>query len=279
MKRFQRRPGFTLIELIVVLVILAILAAAGLPALSGYIQNAKETTAISECGTVVRTAQARAVELLAFERLNELPHQAEKASIMEACGLPGEIRALSADAASGSITYLLYECKNGLLVQYKPEEEPKFTIVKGGGSGGDPTPTPLEAMEAWVKTANDLTLELGAEKTYLDRDAVIAEMKKRNGLFQVDPAYTAGAQWANLDAPLYWRPYYLGSLKAPVTIMYANGNTSDSKDWNAKLLYVNGAVYRAPDNKNYNIALFKDFSGYDKVLDWLTTNNFEIVTP
>ena len=73
MKRFQRRRGFTLIELIVVLVILAILAAAGLPALSGYIKSARETTAISECSTVVRTAQAKAAELLAFGKLEDLP--------------------------------------------------------------------------------------------------------------------------------------------------------------------------------------------------------------
>lgn len=49
--------GFTLVEIIVVLVILAILAAAMIPALTGYIDKAKEKTAISEARSVLTAAQ------------------------------------------------------------------------------------------------------------------------------------------------------------------------------------------------------------------------------
>lgn len=49
--------GFTLVEIIVVLVILAILAAAMIPALTGYIDKAKEKTAISEARNVLTAAQ------------------------------------------------------------------------------------------------------------------------------------------------------------------------------------------------------------------------------
>ena len=41
-KRRSKKGGFTLVELIVVLVILAILAALLIPALTGYIDRAKE---------------------------------------------------------------------------------------------------------------------------------------------------------------------------------------------------------------------------------------------
>lgn len=61
--------GFTLVEIIVVLVILAILAAAMIPALTGYIDKAKEKTAIAEARSVVTAAQTIASEKYAMNGL------------------------------------------------------------------------------------------------------------------------------------------------------------------------------------------------------------------
>ena len=56
-KRRSKKGGFTLVELIVVLVILAILAALLIPALTGYIDKAKEKSITAETSQVVMAAQ------------------------------------------------------------------------------------------------------------------------------------------------------------------------------------------------------------------------------
>ena len=53
----RAKGGFTLVELIVVLVILAILAALLIPALTGYIDRAKEKSVIAETRQAVMAAQ------------------------------------------------------------------------------------------------------------------------------------------------------------------------------------------------------------------------------
>lgn len=53
----DKKKGFTLVELIVVLVILAILAALLIPALTGYINKAREKQIIAETRQAVMAAQ------------------------------------------------------------------------------------------------------------------------------------------------------------------------------------------------------------------------------
>ena len=56
-KKLKEKKGFTLVELIVVLVILAILAALLIPALTKYIDKAKEKDIIAETRQTVMAAQ------------------------------------------------------------------------------------------------------------------------------------------------------------------------------------------------------------------------------
>ena len=58
----HKNKGFTLVELIVVLVILAILAALLVPALTGYIDKAKEKKIVAETRMVVMAVQTVASE-------------------------------------------------------------------------------------------------------------------------------------------------------------------------------------------------------------------------
>lgn len=65
MKKKKNRKGFSLVELIVVLVIMAILAAALIPSLIGYISKTKEQNVQSECQQAVTAAQTIASGLYA----------------------------------------------------------------------------------------------------------------------------------------------------------------------------------------------------------------------
>lgn len=60
--KVKNKKGFTLVELIVVLVILAILAALLVPALTGYIDKAKEKKIVAETRMVVMAVQTVASE-------------------------------------------------------------------------------------------------------------------------------------------------------------------------------------------------------------------------
>ena len=58
----KEKKGFTLVEVIVVLVILAILMAIAIPSLTGYIDKAAEKKAIAEARIIVTALQTIAVE-------------------------------------------------------------------------------------------------------------------------------------------------------------------------------------------------------------------------
>ena len=85
-KRRSRKGGFTLVELIVVLVILAILAALLIPALTGYIDRAKEKNVIAETRQAVMAAQTLYDEAYAGVAKNgkvEAPKDAEILKLAE----------------------------------------------------------------------------------------------------------------------------------------------------------------------------------------------------
>ena len=77
--------GFTLVEIIVVLVILAILAAAMIPTMLGYVTEARGKAYADEARVVYNAAQTLATEMAALGSSNE------------------DIEALLNDAADGTV--------------------------------------------------------------------------------------------------------------------------------------------------------------------------------
>lgn len=81
-RTLRSRGGFTLVELIVVLVILGVLATFAVPALTGYIDSAKEKQAVSEAQACVMTATRQGAQNYALVQNASVTGNAENAAAL-----------------------------------------------------------------------------------------------------------------------------------------------------------------------------------------------------
>lgn len=150
MKIFKNRRGFTLVELIIVLVILAILASLLIPALTGYIDKAKRDQVVSETRMLHEAVQTVASEaygsaewkqnlftIASYNGINasdNTHHDILKSRYDDIIRL-AEVPSLTDQKGSfvamadqkGSVVYLLYDTGRGLLGAYY-RENGEYTV-------------------------------------------------------------------------------------------------------------------------------------------------------
>ena len=111
--RKNKKKGFTLVELIVVLVILGVLAAFAVPALTGYIDSAKEKQAVSETQACVMTATRQGAQNYALVQNASVAGNAENAAALTNWAGPLEANAPEVTGGKVALTegsgqYLLH---------------------------------------------------------------------------------------------------------------------------------------------------------------------------
>lgn len=123
----KKEGGFTLVELIVVLVILAILAALLIPALTGYIDRAKEKNVIAETRQCVMAAQTLADEDYANNKATSSGSsegtKCTKAEIKNLAEVKGNVT--DYEVSGGKVNSLTYTATDGRTCTY----------TKAGGYG------------------------------------------------------------------------------------------------------------------------------------------------
>lgn len=138
-KRYLRNhQGFTLIEIIVVLVIIAILAAIAIPAVIGYIKDAKQGHALVEARSCFVSARATSVKEYNTNDIESLDLATYKATILKKANAPTGSDLISLTTDKNTVTQLTYCSSDDIYVTY---ENHKWVFGRGNSAA-----TALDAL-------------------------------------------------------------------------------------------------------------------------------------
>lgn len=314
MKRnLNNKNGFTLIELMVVLVILGILASIAVPSFTGYIDKQKEKDAIAECRQVVAAAQNMYNDRLTKNDPATIYDNINYSEVAELAGVKGTITKIypyttlydtskegdanNSDAFENSyrVSGVTYTAENGVHVRYLYNDEKIYKVTN------ENIYTPLEEyIKDYQQTVKKLIDDGKITNMWQQRSDYAREYLKHQNeqgnmetFLQVEPSLL-GEQ--NKGKELYWQPYYIsngtsGPKDSTSTLLFAtpkNGTeaTNVHNGWKGYLIYFKGHIYESDEYNSKediyvsNVASLKDCKSDEDVEKWLANtevNHFKLV--
>ena len=142
-KILKNKKGFTLIEIIVVLVIIALLAAATIPAMIGFVNEARGKAYAAEARVGLVAAQATVTELVASGvdvktiNLERIKKEKSFENMVDNDVEGGMDAFIEITIKDNRVTGIVYVSANDYVVTI---ENGKTTVAKGGTSSTTPEP-------------------------------------------------------------------------------------------------------------------------------------------
>lgn len=242
----KNEKGFTLIEIIVVVVILAVLMAVAVPSVLKYVNVSQEAPALTEARAIVSAAQKRVVDKYAQDRSDDIVLDAsDNTWIEEFVDEGGSIQG-TITLTNKEITRLLYKASNGLYVLY---ENQMMTII----DEDDISNTIEKLLTSSVSHYQVMIQQLYESNTitkHTGREEVIKQLVAKNGSFE--KVTDELKEQINATTDLYWKPYYLGTTDNPSVVLFANSSEKTHGGWSTSLIFVNGAIYSCPSHTSVN---------------------------
>lgn len=279
---YKKTNGFTLVELIIVLVIFAILAAFTIPAMLGFVGNSKEKLCESARSDCLRYYQTQATEKLPITREEAIPILAK--AIQNSYGDATVENNVAKGVCPAGGEYNLAECRFELENGYYRLKEVPCSVHHDK----DSSRPNLDA----TKTLADKILE-GLTWQWDTQSKFISELYNENGgtlksVDEIDLKNIFGEDWSSelYQKPenLYWRPLAMKIGDKTTYITYASSkNSSDQAEWKGFMVEVNGVYYKSTKKSHDGkvdpsvVAGKTQFTDDAALSDWLVNQGFEKV--
>lgn len=285
-KKQNNSNGFTLVELIIVLVILAILAAFTIPAMLGFVGNSKEKLCESARSDCLRYYQTQATEKLPITREEAIPILAK--AIQNSYGDATVENNVAKGVCPAGGEYNLAECKFELENGYYRLKEVPCSVHHDKDSS-------RPNLDKTKSLADKLLETLGLKPS--QQEAFISEFYKENNntlltVDEIDLKAVFGDDWQEKlyknPSELYWRPLTVEIDGKATYVNFANDiNNGTRGNWGAYIVEVNGTYYRSTQKAWNNQATTTSvagpsggtrFNNEDELNKWLLEKGFEKVT-
>lgn len=262
-----RKKGFSLIEIVVVMVILGILAAIFIPSMIGYIDNSKRKKCQIQrldMATYFKAAYAYDKELSKCADMLEIDQY------LKSSGYDSLVEYMQANKY----------CEEEETVCPVYGEKYGYQFSLNGYNMSIAFTCPCEdSFIGYVNLAKKVAEDfIKDKKPAYSREELIKKVYEENGgLLKVNKSYTDSMSGVSDKDKnnMYWRPYTLKkNNQTDGVVLYASvGDNSSHSTWTAYALYYNGNVYYPSSGKNKGVASLRNESA-DSMDSYLSTNGW-----